>query len=107
MDAIRGELDILLASFVLGICLTLSYDLLRLGRRIWRRGWLLAGIEDVLFWLLAALCFTVMSLQKNDGNFRWYMIAGGVAGGYICIFLEKILKISCRNVTKWLRKCRK
>ncbi len=107
MNAIYGELDILLASFVLGICLTLSYDLLRLGRIIWRRGWLLTGIEDILFWLLAALCFTVMSLQKNDGNFRWYMIAGGVAGGYICLFLEKMVKVFYKNVTKRLRKWRK
>ena len=103
MDAIYSELDILLASFVLGVCLTLAYDLLRLGRRILHKGWLWTGIEDILFWLLAAL----MSLQKNDGNFRWYMIGGGVAGGYLCLFLEKMLKISYKNVTKWLHRKQK
>ena len=107
MDAIYSELDILLASFVLGISLTLAYDLLRLGRRILHRGWLWTGIEDILFWLLAALCFMVMSLQKNDGNFRWYMIAAAVAGGYLCLFLEKMLKTSYKNVTKWLHSRRK
>lgn len=107
MDGIHGELDILLASFALGICLTLSYDFLRLGRRILHRGWIWMGIEDILFWLLAALCFTVLSLRKNDGNFRWYMIAGGAAGGYICIILEKLLKISYKNITKWLHNKRK
>lgn len=107
MDEIVRELDILLASFLLGVCLALAYDLLRLGRRLLRRGWLLTGVEDILFWLLAALCFTVMSLQKNDGNFRWYMIAAAVAGGYICIFLEKMLKNSYKFVTKWLHSRRK
>ena len=107
MDAIYSELDILLASFVLGVCLTLAYDLLRLGRRILHKGWLWTGIEDILFWLLAALCFMVMSLQKNAGNFRWYMIGGGVAGGYLCLFLEKMLKISYKNVTKWLHRKQK
>lgn len=107
MDAIFRELDILFASFVLGVCLTLVYDLLRLLRRIFRRGWLGTGIEDILFWLLAALCFTVMSLEKNDGNFRWYMVAAAVAGGYICLFLEKIVKISYKFVTKWLHRRQK
>lgn len=102
MDGIYSELDILWASFVLGVALTLIYDLLRLGRRIIHRGWFLTGVEDILFWLLAALCFTVMSLQKNDGNYRWYMIAAAVSGGYSCLFLEKMLKNSFYLLKKWL-----
>jgi len=107
MDAIYGELRILLASFALGICLTLGYDLLRLGRAILRRGWLWIGIEDILFWLLAAVCFAVMCLQENDGNVRWYMVAAAVAGSYLCLILEKLVRFCLKNITKWLHRQKK
>ncbi len=107
MDVIYGELRILLVSFLLGIGLTLCYDLMRLGRRVLRRGWLWTGIEDVLFWLLAALLFAVMCLRENDGNVRWYMIAAAVAGSYLCLILEKIAINVYKIVTKWLQRRRK
>ncbi len=102
MDAIYGELRILLSSFLLGVSLTLSYDLLRLGRKVLRRGWIWMGIEDVLFWLVAALMFAVMCLRENDGNFRWYMIAAAVAGSSLSLILEKVAINSYKIVTKWL-----
>lgn len=107
MDAIYGELRILFSSFLLGICLTLSYDLLRLGRKVLRHGTIWTGIEDVLFWLVAALCFAVMCLRENDGNVRWYMIAAAVAGSYLCLILEKLAINSYKIVTKWLHRRRK
>ncbi len=94
MAAIYGELRILLVSFLFGSCLTLCYDLMRLGRVLIKRGWLLTGIEDVLFWLVAALLFAVMCLRENDGNVRWYMVAAACVGSYLCLFLEKLVKNS-------------
>lgn len=107
MAAIYGELRILLVSFLFGSCLTLCYDLMRLGRCVIKRGWLLVGIEDVLFWLVAALLFAVMCLRENDGNVRWYMVAAAGVGSYLCLFLEKLVKNSYKIVTKWLQRRRK
>ena len=107
MDGIYGELRILLSSFVLGIFLTLAYDLLRVGRKVFKTGWIRTGIEDILFWLLAAVCFALMCLKENDGNVRWYMGAAALAGGYLCLLLEKLAGICCKTVIKWLQRRKK
>lgn len=103
MDGIWRELDSLLIFFALGVGLTLFYDLMRLSRRILPRGWVMIGIEDVLFWLLAAMCFAVMCLWINDGVFRWYMMAAAVFGSYLCLFVEKQVKFSFNLLKKRLR----
>ena len=107
MDGIWQEVDSLLISFVLGVGLTFVYDLMRLSRRIFPRGWVLIGIEDLVFWLLAAVCFAVMCLWINDGIFRWYMMAAAVFGSYLCIFVEKQVKFSFNLLKKRLHTERK
>jgi hypothetical protein len=107
MGEIWHELDILLLFFFVGLGLTLFYDLMRLSRRIFPRGWLLTGMEDLLFWLLAALGFAIMCLWINDGIFRWYMMAASVLGSYLCLFVEKQVKFSFDLLKKRLRAGRK
>ena len=97
MGEIWHELDILLLFFFVGLGLTLFYDLMRLSRRIFPRG----------FWLLAALGFAVMCLWINDGIFRWYMMAASVLGSYLCLFVEKQVKFSFNLLKKRLRTGRK
>ena len=60
-------------SVAVGIALTLSYDLLRVFRRVVSHNSILIAMEDVCFWLI----WTYVTLEcihvYGDGVLHWYM----------------------------------
>ena len=68
----------LLGSLVLGGLLGCVYDGLRLLRR--RRGALVAGALDLLFWALAMLGFLAYCLRFSGGELRWDLLCGTATG---------------------------
>ena len=69
-----------LMSVAVGIALTLSYDLLRVFRRIVSHNSILIAMEDVCFWLV----WTYLTLEGlhvyGDGVLHWYMAFGILFG---------------------------
>ena len=66
-----------------GIALTLSYDLLRVFRRVVSHNSILIAMEDVCFWLI----WTYVTLEcihvYGDGVLHWYMA--------VCIFVWRCI----------------
>lgn len=63
-------------SFVQGILLMFTYDLLRILRKVIPHSNVLVSIEDVIYWVMCGLSVFVMLYEENDGTVRWFVLAG-------------------------------
>lgn len=124
------ELILCMIAIWAGARLSLVYDCLRILRNLFpHRGWLVS-LEDLLFWLGAAIFLCVLLFRENSGALRTYLLAGVILGavawqkslgplfvrgfsfllGKIFDFLRKILRIplgilhkTTRNLAKRLK----
>ncbi len=109
---IELEMYFLFHSFLMGILITVLYDILRILRRILPHNILAVSVEDFLYWIVCSLLVFVMLIRENNGILRWFAVAGAMIGmmlykktlgrlfvRYFSLFLQKILHI----VGKWLR----
>ena len=96
-EEIWYELHLLGWSFLLGIWFLIVYDGLRLFRQIVPHHTLAVGLEDIGYWVYAAIRLFALLYYENDGNLRAYAVAG-VFGGMllynltISLFFRKVLK---------------
>ena len=84
MPEIRGELIIFLVSVTTGIMLRLAYQSMNVFRQLVEHSLFIIGIEDIIFWLGAALYVFVQIYHTSDGAIRWYFILGLVFGTVFC-----------------------
>ena len=92
MLQIRGELVIFLVSVVTGIMLRLVYRSISIFRQLVEHSLFIIGIEDIIFWLGAALYVFVQIYHTSDGSIRWYFILGLVFGTLFCEAVLRRLK---------------
>lgn len=78
--AITQEGGLLLLSFGVGVLLMLSYDILRIFRKVIAHGTFSLGVEDVIYWLACSLVMFAMLYRENDGLLRWFVLAGIALG---------------------------
>ncbi len=99
MPEIEEELIIFLVSVVTGIMLRLIYQSISCFRQLIDHSRLAMGVEDMIFWLGAALYVFVQIYYTSDGSIRWYFILGLVSGAAFCtmIFI-KIKKVNEKNL---------
>lgn len=94
-----------LMSVAMGIALTLSYDLLRVFRRVVSHNSILIAMEDVCFWLV----WTYITLEGihiyGDGVLHWYMAVGILFG--VILFHYTISCVSLKFVNYILYKVKK
>lgn len=97
-DYIYFEAELAVHSFLLGIILMVSYDLLRLFRLLIPHHVLAVGAEDFLYWLYCAVLTFLLLFYANSGELRGYVIAG--------VFLGMILydRLVSKNVFHFLKK---
>lgn len=95
---ILDEAELSVLSFLLGVILMVSYDLLRLFRLLVPHGNLWTGLEDFLYWIYCAVMTFSLLFWENSGVLRGYVIA--------CVFSGMILydRIVSRNVFGLLKK---
>ncbi len=99
MPEIGEELIIFLVSVVTGIMLRLIYQSISCLRQLISHSRLAMGVEDMVFWLGAALYVFVQIYHTSDGSIRWYFILGLVFGAAFCtMILIKIEKMSKKNL---------
>lgn len=99
MPEIGEELIIFLVSVVTGIMLRLIYQSISCFRQLISHSRLAMGVEDMVFWLGAALYVFVQIYHTSDGSIRWYFILGLVFGAAFCtMILIKIEKMSKKNL---------
>lgn len=108
-ETIAWEGNLLLVSILLGICLMLSYDVLRIIRNLVRHPYILLAIEDGIYWILCGISIFAMLYQENDGLLRWFVLAGIVLGmlienSWVSPWLVKICTIILEKIGFLLKK---
>ena len=77
------EVKLLLYSFFTGAGLMMTYDLLRIFRIFIPHSYVFTGIEDMIYWVYAALVTFSLLYELNDGGLRGYVIAGIFLGMFL------------------------
>lgn len=77
---ILGEMDFLLHSACLGVMITVLYDVIRIFRRLIRHRNFWVSVEDLLFWVVCAVCMFALLYRENNGVLRWFVVLGAAAG---------------------------
>lgn len=111
-SGIYAELLILGRACLIGVCMVAVYDLIRIFRRIVPHGILWISLEDILFWLTAALVEFFMLYRENNGVIRAYIIGGSAVGAlvYYLLFsrlLMRVVSALILKIKKQLKKIRK
>jgi len=91
LNEVRVFLSALLTGFILGF----AYDLLRMKRRAIRTRRFFVGVEDVLFWIFAAITAFAAAYISNQGEIRPYFFMAMVMGIgiYFWLFSRLITRI--------------
>lgn len=92
------EIRLLGEAFLLGVCLMVLYDGLRLLRVFMKHSSILVNVQDLLFWAVAALSICYLLFLENSGKVRFYAIAGTSLGMILYYSLWG------RYWQRWLRK---
>ena len=98
------EMDFLFHSFLLGILITVLYDILRILRRTIPHNVLAVSVEDFLYWVACSFFIILELIRENNGTLRWFAVAGAMAGmllykitlgflfvKYVSLLLRKVL----------------
>lgn len=101
-DGIHQELVFLLISFALGEGLVMLYDVFRIFRKVVPHGVIWISVEDVLYWIVAALLIFGMIFQENDGLIRGFAIGGILLG--MLFFNHFVSPFLIRSISGVLKK---
>ena len=82
-EFVIAELQYSAVVVTLGIFLAVIYDVIRIFRRVIVHSIFWISVEDVLFWMFAALAVFVMCFVEDAGNVRWFAIGGAILGAYM------------------------
>lgn len=83
-NLIKWEGQALLSSLFFGMVLAWEYDCIRVFRRIvrHRRVWTMS-VEDILYWMNAAVTVFCITYEVNDGIVRGFSLVGFVLGAVL------------------------
>lgn len=101
---IIAELYFLLHCFLMGVLITMLYDVLRILRRVVPHNTAAVSVEDFLYWVVCSLLIFAMLIRENNGMLRWFAVAGAMLGmilyrktfgfflvTYISLLIKKLL----------------
>ena len=105
---IQYELQLQFLGLITGAGLMLSYDVLRVFRIFIPHHYIWVGIEDMIYWIYAALVTYTLLYRLNDGGIRGYVVAAALVGmiaydRLISHFFLKILENSYKMLQKKLK----
>ena len=100
-DYIFLEAELAVHSFLLGLILMVSYDLLRLLRLLIPHNALAIGIEDFIYWIYCALMTFWLLFLENSGVLRAYVIIGVFIG---MILYDRIVSQTVFGVLKKVKR---
>lgn len=106
---IWNEIDLFLQSAWYGMMLGVSYDALRILRRIIRHKNLIVYIEDYLFWVVWGVILFALIFNYNDGNVRGYVFGAVIIGGWLYTksfsgFLVKYISVILNKIITFILK---
>lgn len=112
-EFIWQEIDLFLEASYYGMLLGISYDVLRILRRVIKHKNIVVYIEDYLFWVVWGVILFSLIFSYNDGNVRGYVFAAAIAGAllylksfsglivkYVSLILNRILTFILKKPAK-------
>ena len=108
-DFINQEISMFLEAAYYGMLLGISYDVLRIFRRVVSHKNFVVYIEDYLFWVVWGVILFALIFNYNDGNMRGYVFAAVVIGGVLYLksfspFLVKYVSLILGNILTFVLK---
>lgn len=97
-ETIQYEVQLLVMSFLTGMGLMIVYDCLRVFRILCPHNAICIGIEDMLYWIYAALIIFTLLYRENDGDIRAYVVVAAFVG---MVLYQHLIS---RNFLKGLKK---
>lgn len=91
-EGILFELQFFYKAFLLGALMMMSYDGVRIFRRLIPHGTIAVALEDILYWLVCGVYIFRMLYLENSGAIRGFAIAAVVLGMLLYLQFVKILK---------------
>lgn len=95
-DSIVQDNYFLLYSLLLGVVVTIFYDILRIFRRVIKHRDALVSIEDFFYWIVVAISVFYVMHTENNGTLRWFAILGAAIGMSI---YKKLLSAAFVNIS--------
>lgn len=74
------QVYIFLYAILGGAIVAFLYDVLRIKRRAIKTSVILVSLEDILYWLIAAIILFLIVYKSNSGEMRGYIFIGNVIG---------------------------
>jgi len=102
-DYIKLEVELAGCSFLLGVVLMISYDLLRLFRLLIPHGKWWTGLEDFAYWIYCAWMTFQLLFYKNSGILRGYVIGCVFLGMYLYdLIVSRSVFGVLKNIGRWI-----
>lgn len=81
------------------------YDVIRIKRRAIKTNTIIVGLEDILFWLIAAIFVFLTVYSSNDGQMRGFIFIGNILGVVLYLsLLSRLVIASSMMVINFLKK---
>ena len=98
MIGIEKELIIFLTAFLSGLFLRIAYRCLECFRGIVKHSFLVAGIEDLFYWIFVEMYLFVQIYHTSSGSIRWYYVLGVVVGASLMSLLFRKFEKLCKKI---------
>ena len=85
--SVAYELSVFAGAGLAGLLTAFLYDLFRLKRRVIKTAAIIVHVEDILFWLTAAIIIFLAAYVINSGETRLYFFLGVFTGGFVYFYL--------------------
>lgn len=103
--SISGQTLDFLLSCLLGVGLGALYDVFRILRLAFWHGKIIIGIQDILFFALAAVSSFLFMLFRCEGQLRFYVLLGELLGFIVYYFTVGFLVIRMSKcIIHWIKK---
>ncbi|HEY5587071.1 MAG TPA: spore cortex biosynthesis protein YabQ [Ruminiclostridium sp.] len=91
MISIVGQVYIFLYAILGGAIVAFLYDILRIKRRAIKTSIIIVSLEDIIYWLVAAVLLFITVYKINSGEMRGYIFIGNVIG--VILYEELLSKV--------------
>lgn len=105
MILIAEQVYIFLYAILAGCIVTFLYDIIRIKRRAIKTNTIIISLEDILFWLIAAILVFLTVYSSNDGQMRGFILIGNILGVVFYLsLLSRFVIASSMIVINFLKK---
>lgn len=105
MFTLQNQTFVFLASCVLGFFLGMVYDAFRISRLAFKLNAVVVFIEDVLFFVIAAVSSFAFMLLENNGVLRGFLLIGEIVGAILYFSTLSLLIMKLASVIINAIKC--